>query len=102
MQVFRNGQPYGFIQDRQLIDMLVEQLGAAAGEFTCACSADEAKTICEEYIVQSYPLWRQLNVMREGSSSERDAMSAFINACRKWSNGSQPDPFMLARILPQS
>ncbi|MFB9160359.1 hypothetical protein [Chromobacterium violaceum] len=100
MQVFRNGQPYGFIQDRELIDMLVEQLGAAAGDFTCVCSADEAKTICEEYIVQTYPLWRQVNIMREGSPAERDAMSAFINACRKWSNDPKPDPFALTRIQP--
>ncbi|MEO2217422.1 hypothetical protein ABGV49_10180 [Chromobacterium vaccinii] len=102
MQVFRNGQPYGFVQDRQLIDMLIKQLGVAAGEFTCVCSVGEAKTICEEYIVQAYPLWRQLNLMREGTSSERDGMSVFINACRKWSNDPNPDPFKLARIRPQA
>ncbi|WP_199154422.1 hypothetical protein [Chromobacterium sp. ASV23] len=100
MQLFRNGQPYGFVQDRALIDMLLAELGTSAGEFSCICGLEEAKAVCEDYIVQVYPLWRQMNILREGTQVEKDAMSNFINACRQWSNGSSPDPFQLWRIHP--
>ncbi|MCD4483451.1 hypothetical protein LQR31_03060 [Chromobacterium vaccinii] len=100
MQVFRNGQPYGFVQEKYLLDMLVERLGSDIDEFSCLCAVDEAKTVCEEYILQAYPVWRQMNVLREGSQGEKSAMSDFINACRAWSNGPKPDPLQLSRIKP--
>ncbi|MBM2886805.1 hypothetical protein JFK97_20670 [Chromobacterium phragmitis] len=100
MKVYRNGQSYGFVQDKKLIDMLALQLGAAASEFSCICGLEEAKVVCEEYILQTYPLWRQLNILREGSQDEKNKMSNFINACRSWSNGPSPDSFLLSTIKP--
>ena len=59
-----------------------------------------ARERCGAYINQIYPAYKQLNVLRTGTQVEKDQMSAFIDACRVWSNGDNPDPVALAAIQP--
>ncbi|QOZ83188.1 MULTISPECIES: hypothetical protein [Chromobacterium] len=55
---------------------------------------------CEDHINRQYPVWQQLNILRSGSIEEQARMGKFIDACRDWSNGEQPDPAELERIQP--
>ncbi|UTH76109.1 hypothetical protein [Chromobacterium sp. IIBBL 290-4] len=59
-----------------------------------------ARVSCESRIELYYPLWQQLNVMRAGSDVEKSKMGIFIDACRAWSNGVNPDPAALLNIKP--
>lgn len=53
------------------------------------------------HIAQYYPLWRQLNVLREGNPVEIERMGTFIDAVRAWSDGTNPDPAALRAIVPE-
>jgi hypothetical protein len=44
----------------------------------------------EKHIVQYYPLWQQLNILRSNDETTIQQMGTFIDACRDWSN--QPSP----------
>jgi len=59
-----------------------------------------AREQCAAYINQYYPAYKQLNLLRAGTPAEQDQMTAFIDACRAWSNGVNPDPAALAAIQP--
>ena len=59
-----------------------------------------AREQCEAHIDRYYPTYKQLNIMRTGSAEEVAKMGAFIDACRDWSNGDNPDPAALAAITP--
>ena len=51
-------------------------------------------------ILQFYPLWKQLNILREGDGVTIATMGKFIDACRAWSNDPQADPDQLNQIVP--
>lgn len=61
---------------------------------------DAARRLCAKHILTHYPEWKQLNLLRAGTQAEQDQMTAFIDACRAWSNGANPDPALLAAIQP--
>ena len=44
----------------------------------------------ESHILQHYPLWHQLNILRSGDQAAVQQMGNFIDACRDWSNQSHP------------
>lgn len=52
------------------------------------------------HILEYYPEWRQLNVLRAGDSEAIATMGKFIDACRNWSNDPAADPADLAAIQP--
>lgn len=39
-----------------------------------------------EQIFESYPLWKQLNIIREGNTEELTKMGSYIDSVRDWSN----------------
>ncbi|MBM2883171.1 hypothetical protein JFK97_02095 [Chromobacterium phragmitis] len=59
-----------------------------------------ARRLCDDRINRYYPVWQQLNILRSGTTEEQATMDQFINACRAWSNGDQPDPAELEKIQP--
>lgn len=62
--------------------------------------AEEARRLAGEHINKYYPTYKQLNLLRSGTKAEKDKMDTFINACRDWSNGENPDPAALEAIQP--
>ncbi|UGA39242.1 hypothetical protein JOS77_06625 [Chromobacterium haemolyticum] len=64
------------------------------------CTQEEARALCDGRITKLYPTWQQLNILRSGTKDEQASMSKFIDACRAWSNGEQPDPAELEKIKP--
>lgn len=63
-------------------------------------AAERARYACADHIARYYPIHKQLNILRSGTQAEKDKMDVFINACRDWSNGENPDPAALAAIEP--
>ena len=59
-----------------------------------------ARDRCAAHIEQYYPAYKQLNILRVGSDAEKSRMGHFIDACRAWSNGANPDPAALDQITP--
>lgn len=65
-----------------------------------AAHSDWARGACAAHIAKQYPAYKQLNIMRTGSAEEVGKMGAFIDACRAWSNGDNPDLAALEAIQP--
>jgi hypothetical protein len=63
---------------------------------------DDIRYIAGEYIRKYYPEYKQLNIMRSGTTQEQDKMTTFIDAVRAWSNSESPDPWdgTLEGIVP--
>lgn len=63
---------------------------------------DDIRYISGEYIRRYYPEYKQLNIIRTGTTEEQTKMTAFIDAVRAWSNGVSPDPWdgSLELIVP--
>ena len=59
-----------------------------------------ARDLCAQHIAKFYPEWKQLNLLRAGTKAQKDQMTAFIDACRAWSNAEKPNPADLAAIQP--
>lgn len=59
-----------------------------------------ARELCDHHIRAHYPIYKQVNLLRSGTEAEKDKMDTFINACRDWSNGENPDPAALEAIQP--
>jgi hypothetical protein len=59
-----------------------------------------ARELCAQHIAKFYPDWKQLNILRVGTKVQKDQMTAFIDACRDWSNAEKPNPADLATIAP--
>ncbi|WP_199154419.1 hypothetical protein [Chromobacterium sp. ASV23] len=55
---------------------------------------------CESHIERYYPIWQQLNILRAGTDADKSKMGTFIDACRAWSNGPNPDQNLLQTIKP--
>ncbi len=53
-----------------------------------------------QHINQSYPLWKQVNLLRSGDKSAMKKMALFIDKCRKWSNDLSIDKALINRIEP--
>jgi hypothetical protein len=62
--------------------------------------SEAARRLCAKHILAYYPEWKQLNLLRAGTKAQKDQMTAFIDACRAWSNGDNPDPAALTAIAP--
>ncbi|QND82699.1 Uncharacterized protein ChrSV_0470 [Chromobacterium vaccinii] len=55
---------------------------------------------CESHIERYYPIWQQLNILRAGTDADKSKMGIFVDACRTWSNGPNPDQTILQTIKP--
>lgn len=61
----------------------------------------DRRVLAQQRIFKYYPDWKQLDVMRRGTSVEKSKMDIFIDACRDWSNdNSNNDPFGLETVEP--
>lgn len=49
--------------------------------------------IAGKKITAVYPEHKQLNILRNGTEAEIDAMNTFIEAVRSWANSDSPDPW---------
>ncbi len=63
-------------------------------------AAGQARELCAHHIRAHYPEYHQLNVLMADNAAEKAKMKTFIDACRDWSNGDNPDPVALAAITP--
>lgn len=59
-----------------------------------------ARELCAQHIAKFYPEWKQLNLLRSSTKAQKEQMTAFIDACRAWSNAEKPNPVDLAAIQP--
>lgn len=69
-------------------------------ELVNSINNDINRRLCGEHIERHYPTYKQLNILRAGTAAEKTKMGAFIDACRTWSNGENPDPVALEKITP--
>jgi hypothetical protein len=60
----------------------------------------QSRHLCADHIAKFYPMWKQINVIRSGDTAAIQKMSAFIDACRDWSNHSEPKFEDLIQIAP--
>lgn len=60
----------------------------------------QSRHLCADHIAKFYPMWKQINVVRSGNAAEIQKMGAFIDACRNWSNQSDPKLEDLTQIAP--
>jgi len=84
----------------QTVDTTIPLDPVAIKELADSINADVIRRMCGAHIERHYPTYKQLNLMRSGTKAERDKLDAFINACRDWSNGENPDPASLEGIQP--
>jgi hypothetical protein len=63
-------------------------------------SEDWCRQQAESHILQHYPLWQQLNILRSGDQIAIQTMGTFIDACRDWSNQVNPDLADLQVLQP--
>lgn len=77
----------------------ISEIGLVAG-MQGILVAQQNRYLCKAKIDAHYPTHKQLNLLRSGTKAEKDKMDAFINACRDWSNGENPDPAVLEAIQP--
>ncbi len=61
---------------------------------------DLRRRLARARILEYYPEWKQLNILREGDATVIATMGKFIDACRAWSNDLQADPGLLDQIVP--
>ena len=54
---------------------------------------DDIRYIAGEHIRRYYPEYKQLNILRTGTTAEQENMTTFIDAVRAWSNSENPDPW---------
>lgn len=52
----------------------------------------EVQRRCRAHILKHYEEYQQLNVLMSGTDAEKSRMSAFVLACRAWSN--RPNPVL--------
>ena len=63
-------------------------------------SEDWCRQQAENHILQYYPLWHQLNILRSGNEKTIQQMGVFIDACRDWSNQVNPQLADLQVLQP--
>lgn len=61
---------------------------------------EDNRKLARAHIVSFYPEWDQLNILRVNDAIIIAKMGTFIDACRDWSNGADPDEAVLTAIVP--
>lgn len=79
---------------------IISELQLGSADYTVQYSEQDAREMAGKKIEAHYPTYKQLNLLRSGTKVEKDKMDTFINACRDWSNGENPDPAALEAIQP--
>lgn len=84
----------------QTVDTTIPLDPVAIKELADSLNANVIRRMCAAHIERHYPTYKQLNILRSGDPVEVAKMGAFIDACRAWSNGENPDPAALEAIQP--
>ena len=100
MKVFVDQIYYGDFATQALAEGVLAQSEIALDRVQYEARPNEARRLCAVHITTHYPDWKQLNILRAGTKAQKDQMTAFIDACRDWSNGEKPNPADLAAIAP--
>jgi hypothetical protein len=61
---------------------------------------EQIRLSASKHIARAYPVWKQLNVLREGDPKKIEKMSRFIDATRRWSNDPKAKIKGLDKIKP--
>lgn len=61
---------------------------------------DQIRFAARKHITKVYPVWKQLNIIRDGNEKKIEKMSSFIDAIRKWSNNPKAKIDDLQNIKP--
>lgn len=88
------------MKKEQIIDVSVPVDAVSLKELCDSINADVIRKMCAAHITTYYPEWKQINILRAGTKAQKDQMTAFIDACRTWSNAEKPNPADLAAIQP--
>ena len=54
---------------------------------------EDINYIAGKKITAVYPEYKQLNILRNGTTEQQTAMTTFIDAVRNWANSENPDPW---------
>jgi hypothetical protein len=100
MKVFVDQTYYGDFATQVLAEGVLAHSEIALDRVQYEARPNEARRLCADHITNHYPDWKQLNILRAGTKAQKDQMTAFIDACRDWSNGDKPNPADLAAIQP--
>ncbi|WNO10552.1 hypothetical protein [Teredinibacter sp. KSP-S5-2] len=60
----------------------------------------EKRILAQQKIIDVYPLWKQMNILRNGTEVEQTTMGRFIDAVRTWSNNPKSTVKQLDKIVP--
>ncbi len=55
--------------------------------------SEDINYIAGEKIKAVYPEYKQLNILRTGTTEQQETMTSFIDAVRAWANSEDPDPW---------
>lgn len=91
------GTTYTNFTEQALFEAGVEQ--SVINETKVAKQQADINETANKYIVSIYPEWKQLNILRAGTTDEKEAMSNFIDSVRDWSNSANPQLDELHEIL---
>ena len=61
---------------------------------------EQLRAAARKHISDTYPLWKQLNILREGDQKRIEKMGRFIDATRIWSNDPKAKITELKKIKP--
>ena len=100
MKVFVDHTFFGEFASQAQAQAVLAQSEIALDRVQFEARPNEARRLCAEHITTHYPEWKQLNLLRAGTKAQKDQMTAFIDACRAWSNAEKPNPVDLAAIQP--
>jgi hypothetical protein len=100
MKVFVDQTFFGEFASQVQAQAVLAQSEIALERVQFEARPNEARRLCAEHINVHYPEWKQLNLLRAGTKAQKDQMTAFIDACRTWSNADKPNPADLAAIQP--
>ena len=100
MKVFVDQTFFGEFASQAQAHAVLAQSEIALERVHFEAKPNEARRLCAEHIKIHYPEWKQLNLLRAGTKAQKDQMTAFIDACRAWSNAENPNPADLAVIQP--
>lgn len=89
-----------YVGQRENLEAALTAHGVSHSDVAIQLEPHEAADAAGDYIERHYPTYKQLNIMRLGAAEEVAKMGTFIDACRDWSNGDNPDPAALAAITP--
>lgn len=87
--------------DKWIDGKLIKNSETVPDSITGELSDEQIRRImAKDKILMFYPLWKQLNILRECNIFAISKMGSFIDACRNWSNDLDQPESVLDEIEP--